>query len=382
MDIYRKTHSKRDKHIQVGLTYRALNGQRELDRKSKVYAMHVETPIHIKKTTKKFLRTLAAQKKFPLGVRFRVMDEFFNQMKEPNKQKYRYAKARHHNFIKNLGRIDCTQIVSLDKRIQIDDKRSTTLRNIITNIKDKEDGRRIFATIDEKYNTDDIHIATYRPDKQSKANGFINSLSTYVAWRLPNVPLEGILTLEAIDQSKYESYDPETQVFTTEEDVDLDQELRYDMDDDSFEYLNDDTTKNPFEFDESIKLVGNPKLWKLTGDEDTVSAMTSSSVSFTNNSCIYYDTLSPAILKPPPPKSTNTSLTCDVTDPIHEATSISVSPIKTHKPHPTNPSTPPTNVSNNSDNVDELERLLREVQSKLARARAAPTNDVKAAEQE
>ena len=149
MEVYCKTHTKRGNEIQIGLVWRALNGQKSIDRKEKVYAMHVETPVHQRKITKKFLRTLAAHKRWPLGLRFRVVDEFFMQMKDSTKQKYRYCKDRHASFLKNLGKSDCSQILNLDKKIKIPktDNKTTTLRHIILSIKDNVDNRRIFATV-------------------------------------------------------------------------------------------------------------------------------------------------------------------------------------------------------------------------------------------
>ena len=358
MDTYRKTHSKRGTEIQIGLVWRALNGQKSMDRKDKTYAMHVETPVHQRKITRKFLRTLAAHKKWPLGLRFRVVDEFFIQMKDSTKQKYRYCKDRQSSFLKNLGKSDCSQILNLDKKIKISDDKSTTLRYIILSIKDVIDNRRIFATVDEKYNSDDLHVLSFRPDKATKANGFVDSLSTYVIHTFPNVSFEGILTIDSLEQAKYEKFDPSTQTFTTEDDIDLDMEIQADLDDDSFEYLNDDTIANPYEFEGTEKLVGSPKMWNLSGEDDTVSAMTASSVSFTNEStCMVFDSDAPAKRPESVPTDTTTiasTITSDMSHPIPEN-------------HPTTQ----TSTPHASERINDLEHQLKLVQSQLALARAA-----------
>ena len=363
MDVYRKTHTKRGNEIKVGLVWRALNGQKSMDRKDKVYAMHVETPVHQRKVTKKFLRTLAAHKRWPLGLRFRVVDEFFIQMKDTTKQKYRYCKDRHASFLKNLGRSDCSQIINLDKKIKLPSSdKYTTLRYIILGIKDNVDNRRIFATVDEKYNSDDLHVLTFRPDKSTKANGFVDSLSTYVLHKFPTTSFEGILSIDAIEQAKYEKYDPDTQAFTTEDDIDLDMEIQADLDDDSFEYLNDDTIANPYEFEDTSKIVGSTRMWNLTGEEDTVSAMTSSSVSFTNDStCMYYDTSAPAS-RPTPSVLGGDTVASTITNDLSE-TIPENSPIHQHQPQ------------NTSERITDLEQQLILVQQQLARARAAPSSE-------
>ena len=47
--------------------------------------MHVDAPIEIAPRVKNFLRILAQKKKWPLNVRFRVMDEYHRYMKESTK---------------------------------------------------------------------------------------------------------------------------------------------------------------------------------------------------------------------------------------------------------------------------------------------------------
>ena len=374
-ESYRKTHIKKGLEIKIGLVWRALNGQKNMDRKDKVYAMHVETPVHLRKITKKYLRTLAAHKRWPLGLRFRVVDEFFMQMKDSNKQKYRYCKDRHASFLKNIGKADCSQILSLDKKIKIGESKSTTLRYMLLSIKDNEDDRRIFASVDAKYNSDDKYVVTFRPDKTAKAMGYIDSLSTYVMHKFPDISFEKILTIDSIEQSKYERYDPQTQMFTTEEDIDLDVEIQADIDDDSFEYLNDSSKIcNPFEFDDSIKLVGNPKMWNLTGEDDTVSAMTASSVSFTNDStCMYYDISSPA--------KNSIAKTAASTVSTLPKQSIQEENPTNNKLTPHSPSKFSRMMQQNDEKrearqrISDLESQIQEIQKQLTLARATSPND-------
>ena len=76
--------------------------------------------------------------------------------------------------------------------------------------------------MDEKWNSDVIHVATYRPDKDSKAWAIMKSLSTYVQHLYPDAPLKRIFTLEAIEKAKNEKYDKKTQTFITQDEIDLD----------------------------------------------------------------------------------------------------------------------------------------------------------------
>jgi len=168
-----------------------------------------------------------------------------------------------------------------------------TLRDVILNVRDKKDGYRVFASIDEKWNSDTIFVATYRPDKSSLAYDFVRSLSTYVSYLFPNVSFKRILTPQAIDKAKDETYNPTSQTFTTQEDIDLDLEIQADLDDDSMNFAAPDDINDPFQFDESIRLVGGDSVWDLNGDDDTVSTNQPNgvgNVSFNSAVCRLYDT--------------------------------------------------------------------------------------------
>lgn len=273
--------------MQIGLTWRALNGQKNIEKSKKIYAMHVESPISMIKTVKKFLRYISHKKLWPLGVRFRMVDEFTGNMKETNKQKHRYLADKHKAFMKQISECNCDQILNLDRIIATSGK---TLRSIITEIRDKDDNRRIFASIDERYNDNTTFVATFRPDKKSKAYEFMNSLSTYILYLFPNESdLIGILTIEAIANAKEETYHPTTQTFTTQEDIDLEREIQADLDDDSLDFIMADEVSHPYNFDDTIKLIGGEKLWDLTGETDTLSTMAESktTISFKENDVIY-----------------------------------------------------------------------------------------------
>jgi len=282
--------TRKKEPFQLGLTWRALNGQWEIDKKNKIRAMHIDAPVEIAPRVKNFLRLLAQKKKWPLNVRFRVMDEYNKYMKESTKQKYRYMLSKHTTLQTQMGVCECTQIINLDKRIG---SSQMTIRDIILNVRDKKDGHRVFGSIDEKWNSDSIFVATYRPDKSALAYDFVRSLSTYASFLYPNTSFKRILTAYAIDKAVDESYNPMTQTFTTQEDIDLDREIQADLDDDSMNYANPDDIQNPFEFDDSVRLVGGESVWDLNGDDDTASTNQPNgmgNVSFDSAVCRYYDT--------------------------------------------------------------------------------------------
>jgi len=76
--------------FQIGLTLRVLNGQKNVDSKEKLCAMHIDAPVEIVIRVKRFLRALSSKRKWILGVKFRVMDDFRQYMKPTSKHKYRY----------------------------------------------------------------------------------------------------------------------------------------------------------------------------------------------------------------------------------------------------------------------------------------------------
>jgi len=283
---------KIEPEFQIGLTWRVLNGQKDVGKKDKLRAMHIDAPVEIGTKVKRFLRALSHKKKWLLGVKFRVMDEFHQYMKPTAKQKYRYMVTKHKAMMNQLAMCDCTQIINLDKKIG---SSTMTVRDIVVNIRDNDDNYRIFASIDEKWNSDTLFTATYRPDKASKAYDFMRSLATYVQYLFPEASLKRIFTLDAIEKAKNENYDHKTQTFITQDDTELDREIQDDMDDNSMGFLElEDDLESPFQIDESISLVGGNSIWNFQGDDETVSTAAGSTggVSFNSAHMRYYDTKS------------------------------------------------------------------------------------------
>ena len=276
--------------LMLGLTWRPMNGQYGIESKKKVFSMHVNAPRNKSALTKKFLRLLAYNKKWPLGLRFRLVDEYHEFMSEPTKIKYRYMFDRHRTFIKEMKQISNDQVINLDKPIG---ESKMTVRDVVNNIRDTSDNKRIFASFDPKWNDPSIHIAVFRPDKSSKAGGFIKNLSAYVAYLYPSASLSRIFNIEAITLAEETEYDPKTQTFLTQEQKDFDAEIQADLDDDSFEFLIPDADPEYIAVDMgNIKLLGGEKLYNLTGDDDTASThpASSSMISFSSNSIHHYDT--------------------------------------------------------------------------------------------
>jgi len=300
--LYEKAYSQTPgATILVGLSWRALNGQKEIDRGKKAYAMHVESPVGQAPQVKRFLRILQRKKVWPLGVRFRIFSEYHQYMKEINQRRYRYLLDRHKTLLKQLKETTTSTILELDKKIK---NTTVTLREIVVQIRDKSDERRVFASIDERYQSNSDFVATFRPDKTSMAKDFIESLPTYVKYIYPNADIYGIFTIDAVESAEFEEYNPVTQQFTTQEDKDLRETVEFDKDDDSFEFLND--TMDPdiaaqlnLEFDtnemikEDTKIKGGSRLFDFTGEQDTVttgaSLANTSQVSFSGESRHTYD---------------------------------------------------------------------------------------------
>jgi len=276
--------------IKVGIVWKALNGQWEVQQKQKVYAFHVETSVDQSSRIKKFLRLVAQNKKFPLGVRYRLCDEYTQYMKETLRAKYTYMLDKHKTLCKEMRQVETGGILNLDRKIG-DSK--LTLQDLVLAIRDKTDDRRVFNSIDHKYNNPSLYVAQYRPDKAELAKAHILSLVTYVRHIFPQANLCKIFTIDAIDESEVEKYFPNTQTFITQEDIDFDAVIQEDLDDDSFEYLNINNV-NPFEIQLPEKLKGGEKLYNLNGDDDTASTMPaqSSTISFSNASVHLYDTRS------------------------------------------------------------------------------------------
>lgn len=286
-ELYIQAAPKDTPPIKVGLAWKALAGQWDVPQKEKVYAMHVEAPSDQGPRVRKFLRLIAQNKKYPMGIRFRLVDQFHQYMKDSTKIKYNYMLDKHKNLTKGLKRFEISSILNLDRRIG---SSKMTLRDTVVNIRDNDDDRRIFSTIDTRYDRPDVHVAWYRPDKASKAEAFLESLCTYVKFLHPNVSLEKIFTISALEEAENAVFYPSTQTFLTQDDIDLDNEIQADLDDQSFEYLNPEGI-NPFELKLPERLPGGKKLFNLSGDDDTASTMpaTSSSLTFTDASVHLYD---------------------------------------------------------------------------------------------
>jgi len=274
--------------IEVGLSWKALTGQWDMPPKEKVYAMHVETTVALAPKVKTFLRLIAQRKAFPLGVRFRLMDQYSQYMKESTQVKYKYIRDKHKTCLKEVKRIESEKILNLDYKIS---GTKMTLRDVVVNIRDNTDGRRIFMSIDARYDRPDVHVAMYRPDKGSKAEAFMESLPTYLKHLYPQASLSRIFTIDAMEQIEGSEFFPDTQTFLTQEDIELDKEIQMDWDDDSFDHLKTEDTQNPFEITMPKKLPGGKKLYNFTGDDDTASTIpaTSSNLTFTNASVHLYD---------------------------------------------------------------------------------------------
>ena len=276
---------KRD--IPIGIVWRALNGQRNVDVKNRIYAYHVEAPSGNRDEVKRFLRACSAQKKYPGGTRFRVMSEYFQYMSDEHKKKYRYMSSKHKYFLDLIGTCVNAQIVDPDKRIP---GTSTTLRHILLSLRDKEDNHRIFNSVDVQWNDSTQYVLTFRPDKTSMAYAYSNSVSTYVRHLYPNSDLSQVFTLEAIDRAKEESYHPNDQKFTTQEDIAMQREIDNDRDDDSLDYIPEDELPSmDDDLDEApVREIGNIKVFNLSGETDTVSTMANDAASVTFHEEVSY----------------------------------------------------------------------------------------------
>ena len=275
--------SSTGKSVDIGLSWRLLNGQgKDVPKEDKVYAVHVECPYESMALVKRFLRSCSHQKRFPGGTKFRVINEFWPYMTESNKKKYRYMKDRHKYFLDQLGLCSTSQILEIDERIP---GTKTTIRDIILNVRDKSDNHRIFNSIDIRWNSTSIYNITYRPDKRTLAYSFCNSLPTYVQFMHPDKDLSKLFTLDALDKASEEEYHPDSQTFTTQEDIAMQMEVRNDEDDDSMEWpdfsqirpLDDDDQSN----DTPNIDLKNPRLFDLTGEAESVSTMGASVTSVT-----------------------------------------------------------------------------------------------------
>jgi len=121
MKIYAQSFSTPGAEVKLGLSSRALNVQKEVDQKQKVYAMHVEAPAEMCVLVKRYLRILCRKKIWPLGVKFRLMPDYNQYMKETNKDKHRYMVNKHKAFLAQILEGSYHQIISLDKKSLMQD---------------------------------------------------------------------------------------------------------------------------------------------------------------------------------------------------------------------------------------------------------------------
>lgn len=226
---------------------------------------------------------MLSSKKYPGGARFRAMSEYRPYMTDKNKERYRYMKDKHQYFIEKMQKCETTKILNIDKVIP---GTKLNLQNIVLNIRDKTDDHRIFNSIDIHWDNPSVYVITFRPDKQALAYPFNSSLPTYIHHLYPKADLSKIFTMEALDQAFEETYHPDTQRFTTLEDVAMLKEIQDDADDDSMEgYMADAPIQLPSEedFDPPVQEIRNKGLFDLSGSADSVSTMASDNLSVTFN---------------------------------------------------------------------------------------------------
>lgn len=186
------------KSIEIGLSWRLLNSQKDVPKDQKVYAVHVECPYESMTIIKRFLRSCSHQKVYPGGTKFRVINEFWPYMTEPNKRKYRYMKDKRKYVLEQIGLCSTAQPLDVERRIP---GTKSTIRTALLDILDKADNHRVFHSIDIRWNSTSIYNVTHRPDKKSLANVYCNSLSTYIHHLFPEADLSKVFTLNAIDKT-------------------------------------------------------------------------------------------------------------------------------------------------------------------------------------
>ena len=313
MRMYQQSYKTPGATINIGLSWRALNGQRELSPKDKTYAMHIESPAEQNLQVKRFLRIISRKKIWPLGVKFRLMSDFHIHMKDSNKERHRYMVNKHKAFQTQMKEASCYQFVSIDKKIR---GTNTTTRELITSLRDSIDGRRIFGSVDEHWRNSLEYTVTYRPDKEAKAYAFLKSFSTYAMHKFPQASLGGTFSVEAIAKSHNETFNPNTQEFVTEDDEALCLDVNSDMDDDSLDFLEiDEATMNAVRLEIAADhpvLVGGESTMDLQGDEETASTasnLTPNSVCFQGISCYDYDENSAANMSSVTSQTVNSTIT-------------------------------------------------------------------------
>lgn len=103
-----KYRDKVEAEFQIGLTWRVLDGQKDVGKRDKLIAMHINTPVEISTRVKRFLRALSHKKNWLPGVKFSVMDEFHQYMRPTTKQKYRYMVTKHKSMMNQIAMCDRT----------------------------------------------------------------------------------------------------------------------------------------------------------------------------------------------------------------------------------------------------------------------------------
>ena len=274
--------SSTGKSIESGLAWRVLNGQTDVLKENKVYAIHVECPYDSTTTVKRFLRSCSHQKKYPGGSKFRVINEWWPYMTAPNQRKYRYMKDKHKYFLDQLGLCSSSQILEIDRKVP---GTKATIRNILLDLRDRTDNHRVFNSIDIRWNSTSIYNITYRPDERGLAYMFCNSLPTYVRYLHPGKDLSRIFSLDALDKASEEVYHPSKQTFTTQEDLAMQIEVQNDADDDSMDW-GDFSQLNLLEEDgnsdnEPEVELRNSRLFDLSGESESVSTIGNSVASVT-----------------------------------------------------------------------------------------------------
>ena len=173
------------------------------------------------------------------------------------------------------------QIIDADRTIP---GTKTNLRRTLLHLRDNNDNHRIFNSIDVHWNGNTQFVITFRPDKTAMAYSFSNSISTYVHHLYPTADLSQIFTLEAIGKAKEETFHPDLQKFTTQENIALQAEVDLDRDDDSLSYIPEDELPSLDDdlSDAPVKEISNTRVFNLNGETDTVSTMANDlgSVSF------------------------------------------------------------------------------------------------------
>ena len=142
-------------------------------------------------------------------------------------------------------------------------------------ITDNKDGKRVFNSIDASWRNKTDYTITFRPDKCEIAYEFRNSIASYIQHLHPDADLTSVLTYEALVQAQEESYDPETQQFTTKNDEEIVEQYNEFIEDDFNEWIelpDEEINMTNVEITNKPKqIIGAKKLFDLSGENDTVS---------------------------------------------------------------------------------------------------------------